>query len=67
MSLPPSRGRIRVGGNHKNCKGLLHRPLQERLILEKHKEKLYFDSQICKKATFTPLKLIILVRRTKMV
>ena len=24
----------------------------ERLILEKHKEKLYFDSQICKEATF---------------
>ena len=27
----------------------------ERLILEKHKDKLYFDSQICKEATFNPL------------
>ena len=24
----------------------------ERIILEKHKDKLYFDSQICKEATF---------------
>jgi len=27
----------------------------ERLILEKHKDKLYFDSQICKEAIFNPL------------
>ena len=27
----------------------------ERLILEKHKDKLYFDSQICKEATINPL------------
>ena len=27
----------------------------ERSILEKHKDKLYFDSQICKEATIKPL------------
>ena len=32
-------------------RGVLHRPFQERSILEKHKDKLYFDSQICKEAT----------------
>ena len=32
-------------------RGVLHTPLQERSILEKHKDKLYFDSQICKEAT----------------
>ena len=33
-------------------RGVLHTPFQERSILEKHKDKLYFDSQICKEATF---------------
>jgi len=32
-------------------RGVLHTPFQERSILEKHKDKLYFDSQICKEAT----------------
>ena len=36
-------------------RGVLHTPFQERLILEKHKDKLYFDSQICKETTFKPL------------
>ena len=29
----------------------MHTPFQERSILEKHKDKLYFDSQVCKEAT----------------
>ena len=33
-------------------RGVLHTPFQERSILEKHKDKLYLDSQICKEATF---------------
>jgi hypothetical protein len=33
-------------------RGVLHTPFPQRLILEKDKDKLYFDSQICKEATF---------------
>jgi len=36
------------------CRGVLHTPFQERSILEKHKDKLNFDSQICKEDTFNP-------------
>ena len=31
-------------------RALLHTPFQERSILDKYKDKLYFDSQICKEA-----------------
>jgi ATP-dependent DNA helicase RecG len=36
-------------------RGVLHTPFQERIILEKHKDKLYFDSQICKEATLADI------------
>jgi predicted HTH transcriptional regulator len=36
-------------------RGVLHTPFQERSILEKHKDKLYFDSQICKEATLADI------------
>jgi len=37
-----------------SCKStlLMSKDEYERIILEKHKDKLYFDSQICKEATF---------------
>ena len=31
-------------------RGVLHKPFQERSILEKHKDKLYLNSQVCKEA-----------------
>jgi len=34
---------------------LMSKDEYERLILEKHKDKLYFDSQICKEATLADI------------
>ena len=36
-------------------RGVLHTPFQERIILEKHKDNLYFDSQICKEAALADI------------